>query len=70
MISREQIFTIATVFVFISSSILVYLSDDEDNFLTNNQSYFYPDLFDRHEFEWNMNGTHSHVLENGPYESL
>ena len=70
MFSREQAFTMATVLVFLSSSILVYLSEDEDGFLTNNQSYYYPDLFDRHKFEWNMNGTHSYVLEEGPYESL
>ena len=62
MVSREQAFTIATVLVFLSSSILVYLSENEDEVLTNNQSYFYPDLFDRHKFEWNMNGTHSYVL--------
>ena len=38
MVARNQIFTIAIVFIFISSSILIYLSDDEDEFLTNNQS--------------------------------
>ena len=70
MVSREQAFTIATVLVFLSSSILVYLSVNEDEVLPNNQSYFYPDLFDRHKFEWNMNGTHSYVLEEGPYEAL
>ena len=70
MVSSKQIFTIATVFIFISSSILIYISDDEENFLTNEQSYFYPDLFDRHKLEWDMNGTHSYLLKEGPYESL
>ena len=51
MITRNQILTIATAFIFISSSILIYLNDDEDSLLTNNQSYFYPDLFDRHKLE-------------------
>ena len=70
MITRNQILTIATAFIFISSSILIYLNDDEDSLLTNYQSYFYPDLFDRHKLEWDMNGTHSYLLKEGPYESL
>ena len=38
--------------------------------LINNQSYLYPNLFDRHELEWNMSGTHSYLLKEGAYESL
>ena len=66
MDSKQQIFTIATVFIFVSSSILIYLNEDIDESLINNQSYFYPDLFNRHELEWNMEGTHSYLLKKGP----
>ena len=36
---------------------------------SKNSSY-YPDIEDRHKLEWNMNGTHSYILNKGPYESL
>ncbi|MFL2941728.1 MAG: CocE/NonD family hydrolase [Candidatus Poseidoniales archaeon] len=70
MDSRDQVFTLGIALIFLSSSVLVYFTDDVEEGLINNQSYFYPDLFDRHELEWNMSGTHSYLLEKGPYSSL
>ena len=70
MASGEQVFTVLTAFIFLSSSALIYLNDREEEILINNQSYFYPDLFDRHNLEWNMSGTHSYVLKKGPYYPL
>ena len=70
MDNKDQIFTIAVTLILISSPIFLYLDEDNERLLINNQSYLYPNLFDRHELEWNMSGTHSYLLKEGPYESL
>ena len=44
-----------------SSNDSAYSSDDDS---------FYPDLYDRHEFEWNWTGSYAMVLEPGPHEAL
>ena len=44
-------------------------SPEEDSSEQTSNS-IYPDIYDRHELQWDWNGSYAMVLESGPYESF